>query len=609
MKKRMISLLLCLAMILSEGAIAFAGSEEASAERTLKTLGIMTGDEKGNMNLDRYVTRAQLAKMLCAASAYKDTVGENGLGYSLYSDVRGNHWASEYIKVCTQMGWMTGYSNGTFRPDATVKIEEACSAILKLLGYQNLEMAGAYPYAQLSKASSLGITDHVTAARGTLLTRRDVMMLFYQTLTAKTAQGQTYATTLGYQVVNGQVSYTSVVGSNLSGPYVASEQTKLDFAPLQVYLNGDPSANRLPRLNEVYYYDKGSKTLWIYNKKTSGKIDAVQPAAAPSAVVIAGNTYQIQSADVSYQMSSYGSLHKGDTVTLLLGMDDMAAGVLSGDQVHTDYVGVVLSNLHMADEGKPSSMVTLACTDGINRSFTVAETNVAAGKIACVTVGNDSVKLTAVSDKTLSGKVNKAATTLGDYALAEQVNIIDVDGTTAVKIDAEELSGVTLSADHIQYYALNGNEITDLVLKNATGKTWQYGYLLNVQQVDVMMQMSGSYTYLMNGNVRNVVLTDRSFKVQQGGFALRYDADGQLDQMKQLEKVSLTDVSGSFAFAGNIKYDMADDVQVLLKSGDNYMPMAAEDLDPDTCIIKGFYDDFGCPAGGKIRVILAEKKI
>ena len=31
---------------------------------------------------------------------------------------------------------MTGYTDGTFRPDETVKLEEACAAVLKLLGYE-----------------------------------------------------------------------------------------------------------------------------------------------------------------------------------------------------------------------------------------------------------------------------------------------------------------------------------------------------------------------------------------------------------------------------------------------------------------------------------------
>ena len=52
---------------------------------------------------------------------------------------------------------MTGYTDGTFRPDETVKLEEACAAVLKLLGYDTSALAGSFPSAQLSKAAALGL--------------------------------------------------------------------------------------------------------------------------------------------------------------------------------------------------------------------------------------------------------------------------------------------------------------------------------------------------------------------------------------------------------------------------------------------------------------------
>lgn len=608
MKNKAISLLLCLALVLGMAGTAFASTEAEAAEKTLKTLGIMTGDSEGNMNFDRYVTRAQLAKMLCAASVYKDTVSEVGLGYSLYSDLRSNHWASEYIRLCTQLGWMTGYSNGTFRPDATVKVEEACSAILKVLGYTTSELAGSYPYAQLSKVASLGITDNVNTARGTLLTRRDVMYMFYQMLTAKNAQGQTYANLLGYQVVNGKVNYTTVVSSNVNGPYVAETGTSLDFAPEQVFFNGKEVKSHVLAANEVYYYNKDSRTLWVYDKKDTGKLNAAQPAAMPQTMVVGGNTYQIQSPDASYELSSYGSIRKGDQVTVLLGMDDMVAAVLTGDQVNTQFYGVVLANYRTTDDAVPVNTMMVACTDGVTRTFVAPTNKIEAGKIVSVTVDGGKVTVVPQSKRSIEGKVNKAGTVLGDHALAENVNIIDTEGTTVVSVDAEDLAGAKLYSDNVLFYAKNGDQVTDLILKNATGNTWQYGYLLNAIKVDMMMNLTGSYTYVMNGSYGNITLNS-IYNLEEGGFAVQYDANKEVSGMKQLAKVIVTDVSGSFAFAGNTKYDMDENVQVYLKSDDNYLKIEAKDLDMDKYQVKGYYDDFGCPAGGKIRVLVAEKKL
>ena len=40
------------------------------------------------------------------------------------------------MRIAVQQGWINGYTDGTFRPDNTVTLEEACTAALKLLGYK-----------------------------------------------------------------------------------------------------------------------------------------------------------------------------------------------------------------------------------------------------------------------------------------------------------------------------------------------------------------------------------------------------------------------------------------------------------------------------------------
>ncbi len=125
MKKRIFALVLAVCLICSLCAVpAFAAGEE-TALQTVRALGIMNGDEKGNMNLEQNVTRAQLAKMLVAASPFKDSIGESGSGYSLFKDVKSGHWASEYIRVTVEQGWMIGYTDGSLGPENPIKLEEA----------------------------------------------------------------------------------------------------------------------------------------------------------------------------------------------------------------------------------------------------------------------------------------------------------------------------------------------------------------------------------------------------------------------------------------------------------------------------------------------------
>ena len=81
--------------------------------------------------------------MMTAASSYKDTVG-SGYGVSLFKDVKSSHWASEYIRLVVEQNWMTGYTDGTFRPGRTITLEEACTALLRLLGQYREEMRRDY---------------------------------------------------------------------------------------------------------------------------------------------------------------------------------------------------------------------------------------------------------------------------------------------------------------------------------------------------------------------------------------------------------------------------------------------------------------------------------
>lgn len=149
-----------------------------------------------------------------------------GYGYSLFKDVKSDHWASEYIKLAVEQGWITGYVDGTFRPNNTVTLEEACTALLRMLGYDSSSLAGTFPTAQLSKASAVGLLDGMTATRGQKLTRSDCVSLFNNLLTAETSEGAVYATTLGYTVTNGEVDYSALVAANTKGPYVSQNRKR-----------------------------------------------------------------------------------------------------------------------------------------------------------------------------------------------------------------------------------------------------------------------------------------------------------------------------------------------------------------------------------------------
>ena len=613
--KRILTAILTYCLLASLTVPAFAADLGTGAVQTVRALGILKGDERGNTGLSGAVSRAEFAFMLAAASSYRDSVSREGGGYSLFKDVKNGYWASEAIQLAIRQGWMTGYTDGTFRPEKTVTLEEACAALLKLLGYSASSLAGSFPQAQLSKASALGLRDQVSAVRGQSLTRQDCANLFYNLLTAQTSSGQTYAATLGYTVTNGQVNYTTVALDNLSGPYVARSGTALPAFAATVYRNGELTDS--PALSEydVYYYSEGAGTAWIYTDRVSGKIEALLPSATdPASVTISGNTYEIESASAAYQLSAMGGGSTGRVVTLLLGMNGGVVEILTGEAVDTVYFGVITSTERVLDTENAAQVrtkVDVICTDGVLRSFTVDKGTSSAGHLVSVSVSGGGVTVKGVSGRSVSGTIDKNTAKLGDLPLSEDIQILDTasDGSYAA-VDVSRLAGKTLTNKMVRYYTLDKNGAVDrLILEDATGDTWTYGYLsaANDLSQEGGMDINMQYTYIVDGDVKTVS-NSAKYAVKTGGLAIRYNSDGSIKSMKNTTAVRLASLGTLTARTDDKIYELADHVQVYLRQSGTFYQTDLTNINAEAYTLTGYYDNFGCPAGGQIRVIIAEER-
>src|SRR5699024_8972409 len=125
-------------------------------------------------------------------------------------------------RVAVQQGWMSGYTDSSFRSDTTVTLEEACAAVLNLLGYDVTTLRGTFPTAQLNKANELGLRDDLPCTQGEILTVEQGAQLLYNALTVQNADGQLYADTLGITITDGRADVSSILMGNLKGPFVAA---------------------------------------------------------------------------------------------------------------------------------------------------------------------------------------------------------------------------------------------------------------------------------------------------------------------------------------------------------------------------------------------------
>lgn len=200
---------------------------------------------------------------------------------------------------------MNGYTDGTFRPENAVTLEEACTAVLKLLGYKMTDLNGAFPAAQLNKAQEIGLRNQLALSQGQTMNYEDCAVLLYNALTVNTASGAAYGTSLGFTVADGQVDVSTVMLKSLQGPFVAGDSTQLPFAPVNIYRNDKVSSSAELNKYDVYYYSESLQTVWIYTRRAAGRITAVSPSAsAPTAVTVAGTSYKLGSTIVASKVST-----------------------------------------------------------------------------------------------------------------------------------------------------------------------------------------------------------------------------------------------------------------------------------------------------------------
>ena len=102
------------------------GQWHNKAISTMAKLGIVKGRRADRLDPDASITRAEFAA-ICARFNTKPV--ENS---SSFSDISG-HWAENEIERAAAFGWISGYPDGTFRPDARITRAEAMTMINRVL--------------------------------------------------------------------------------------------------------------------------------------------------------------------------------------------------------------------------------------------------------------------------------------------------------------------------------------------------------------------------------------------------------------------------------------------------------------------------------------------
>ena len=712
MKKRILAFLLAVSIAVSVLVLPVsAASINNTALQTAITLGaVPTGQELG-----ANITRGAFAKMLVSFSTYRESVDAQGTVGTLYRDVPGTSQWAPYIRIAVQQGWMNGYTDGSFRPDNTVTLEEACAAVLKLLSYKTTDLTGSFPQAQLNKAQQIGLRDQLTCTQGQAMTYEQCTLLLYNALRANTASGSAYGSSLGFTVSNGQVDTSSVLLKSRKGPFVAEEGTLLPFTPVSVYRNDKTSASAELNKYDVYYYSESLQTVWIYTRRAAGRITAVSPSAsAPTALTVAGSNYTLGSAAVASKISSLNGSGVGEVVTLLLGMDNEVADVITGEEADSVFYGVVQTATRSLVEDNGADVlqkISVMCTDGITRTVNIDKSlNYPTGWLVEISVTPEGEQVTAIESKSVSGTINDTATALGDYALADDVQILDTTSEgLAGTVRPSRIAGTKLNGLTVRYYTLNEQgQIDRLILNDVTGDLWKYGVLDDVKNLavnasSILGTLTGSgssgsgsgssgdsssgsgstgsttNTTTVADDLRSVLVpttseilwgvidgsllstvwnritsssgsllsiglkqlanitgqpmstilnfvgggatyicyvngsqasfsTSIKYPVLAGGLAVRQNVNGTVKAMIQLMPMKIDQVGAASVMSNGTRYETADDMQVYLWYKGQYYATKLSEVNSEGYYLTGWYDNFGCAAGKRVRVIVAVKK-
>jgi len=193
--KRLVSLFLVFVIFLGTFSFVFADNvfyeqNEITNSDKVKRLverGYITGYGDGSLGLNRDITRAEFTAIVTRALGLEDVAMSVGNTPTGFKDVNASAWYNPYIAMASSKGIIKGYPDGTFKPDANVKYQEAITMMVRMvLNHQEMsivEASGKYPMNYYAKASQLKLLDGIRLADiNTPAERGNIFVILYNAI-------------------------------------------------------------------------------------------------------------------------------------------------------------------------------------------------------------------------------------------------------------------------------------------------------------------------------------------------------------------------------------------------------------------------------------------
>ncbi len=231
-----LSFIFLLSFLIQIPAAGSDNSQDADNDclEMLAALGIFEGNESGDLEPGRAVTREEFAKLMLSISGQESKAGLYGKK-SIFPDVEPGRWSNGYIGAAVAQGYMAGMTDGMFHPVLPVNYSQAATAIGKILGYSGSNLVGNWPYNYLNLLESLGILEGIPYQPQEPVLRKYLATMLERMLQTKTADGsKLFVDTTGFlknMIILENVKIRPDLDSNRvltdSGVYYVKSQTGL----------------------------------------------------------------------------------------------------------------------------------------------------------------------------------------------------------------------------------------------------------------------------------------------------------------------------------------------------------------------------------------------
>ena len=217
MKQRILSALLaaalCLGIIGVAGfsfqadAASFSDVTDADTAEAVSVLSSL-GIVSGYSDGTYHPSATLTRAQFCTLAVLAEGHGDQvqGSAYrTLFSDLPATHWAAPYVNLAQSEGLISGYGNGRFGPDDAVTVGQAVTIVLRLMGYTEEDVGALWPQDYMQKAADLGLLNGISTNSSAAMTRGEAALLLYAMLKSDTKDGSGYVAKLASSTISSAV--------------------------------------------------------------------------------------------------------------------------------------------------------------------------------------------------------------------------------------------------------------------------------------------------------------------------------------------------------------------------------------------------------------------